>query len=105
MERSKIKYSVIYEFLSNYTTQAVQANMLSTESAIIRERLQLYLSKLRYIKPYLNGADLIELGIPAGPELGKALKAIHQAKLNGEIRTRQDEEKLVRGWTLRLSKP
>jgi hypothetical protein len=35
------------------------------------------------------------MGVPAGPKIGEILTSLHQVKLNGEVRTRQDEEKLV----------
>lgn len=43
--------------------------------------------------PLLNGDDLRQLGIPGGPELGRLLKKIRQAQLNGELRTREEAEK------------
>jgi len=105
LERTKAKSSEIYQFLSGYSVQAVQANMLSTESPIIRQYLHLYLTKLQYVKPYLTGDDLVNLGVPAGPELGKVLNEIHVEKLDGKIRTKNDEEILALNWQSRLHKP
>jgi tRNA nucleotidyltransferase (CCA-adding enzyme) len=105
LEKNKISYSKIYEFLSSYVLTAIQVNMLSIESTTIKQYLHLYLSKLRYIKPCLTGDDLIELGIPAGPELGNALNVIHKAKLDGEIRTKQDEVAFVHNYVLGSQKP
>jgi tRNA nucleotidyltransferase (CCA-adding enzyme) len=55
----------------------------------------LYLNKLRYVKPILDGEDLKKMGIPAGPKIGDILNELQKAKLDGEVRTRKDEEKLV----------
>ena len=62
---------------------------------VVAQYLDLYLNKLRYVKPLLAGKDLIKLGIPAGPKIGDILSALHRAKLNGEVHTRKDEERLV----------
>jgi hypothetical protein len=41
--------------------------------------------------PLLNGSDLIkELGIKSGPRIGKLLRAITEAQVSGEVRSRQD---------------
>ncbi len=90
-----LKPSEIYYLLHNYSPTAIQANALASPSSLFRQRLELYLSKLRYIKPLLTGDELIRMGIPPGPQIGKALKALHEAKLNEEVKTRKDEEELV----------
>ena len=94
----QLKPSDIYRSLHGYTTHAIQANALASESPAVSRHLQLYLAKLRYVKPLLNGEDLKRMGIPSGPQLGKILGALHEARLNGEVRTREEEEKLVVTW-------
>ena len=94
----QLKPSDIYRSLHGYTTQSIQANALASESPAVSRHLQLYLAKLRYVKPMLNGEDLQRMGVPSGPQLGKILEALHEARLNGEVRTREEEEKLVVTW-------
>lgn len=94
----QVKPSDIYQSLHAYTTQSIQANALATESQVASQHLQLYLTKLRYIKRLLNGDDLKSMGVPVGPKLGEFLNALHKARLNGEAKTRRDEERLVRSW-------
>ncbi|MCJ7655515.1 MAG: hypothetical protein MUO97_09520, partial [Dehalococcoidia bacterium] len=88
----------IYQSLHSYTTTAIQANALASESPIASQHLQLYLTKLRYVKTLLSGEDLKRMGIPTGPQIGEILSALHKARLNGEIRTRKEEEKFVHSW-------
>jgi len=95
LENPQLKPSDVYQLLHDYSTPAIQANALASESPVTSQHLNLYLNKLRYVKPLLNGADLKKIGIPAGPKIGDVLSALHKAKLNGEVRTRRDEEKLV----------
>jgi len=94
----KLKPSDIHQSLHSYTTTAIQANELASESPIASQHLHLYLTKLRYVKPLLNGEGLKRMGIPAGPKIGEILSALHKARLNGEIRTRHDEEEAVHSW-------
>jgi tRNA nucleotidyltransferase (CCA-adding enzyme) len=94
----KLKPSDIYQLLHGYSAPAIHANALASESPVASQHLHLYLTKLRYVKPSLNGEDLKKMGIPAGPKIGEILTALHQARLNGEVRTRKEEEKFVHSW-------
>jgi tRNA nucleotidyltransferase (CCA-adding enzyme) len=91
----KLKPSEIYQLLHGYSAPAIQANALASDSPTVSQNLNLYLSKLRYVKPILNGEDLKRTGIPAGPKVGEILSVLQKARLDGEVRTRKDEEKLV----------
>jgi hypothetical protein len=93
--KSPVKRSEIYYLLHEYEPLAIQANAIASESPTIRFNLELFLAKLRCVKTCLNGEDLQRLGIPAGLELGKILQTLHKAKLDGEVGTKEDEEKLV----------
>ena len=46
----------------------------------------------------LRGDDVIALGVPAGPGVAAALEALRDARLDGEVSDRSDEETFVRAW-------
>lgn len=92
----ELKPSNIYQFLRSYVPQAIQANMLAVSSVTIRKYMHLYLTKLQYTKPLLNGEDLKRIGISQGPEFSKIFNVLHEARLDGLVKTKRDEEKLVR---------
>jgi hypothetical protein len=101
LDKPALKPSKIYYLLREYEPLAVQANAIATDekegtpSLIVHQHLQLFLTKLRYVKTSLNGEELKGLGISAGPEIGRVLQILHKAKLDGEVRTRADEKKLA----------
>jgi len=64
---------------------------------VVRERLIDYLHRAHSLKPLLRGDDVIALGVPRGPDVGEVLRRLRAAKLDGEVKTRRDEERLVRG--------
>jgi tRNA nucleotidyltransferase (CCA-adding enzyme) len=99
----QLKPSDIYQSLHSYTTTAIQANALASESPIASQHLQLYLTKLRYVKTLLGGEDLKRMGITAGPQIGEVLYALRKARLNGKIRTRKEEEQFVHSWRQKQS--
>ena len=50
------------------------------------------------VRPLLRGDDVIALGVPAGPEVARALEALRDARLDGEVTERSEEEAFVRAW-------
>jgi tRNA nucleotidyltransferase (CCA-adding enzyme) len=95
LDKPALKSSEIYYLLREYEPVAIQANALASESTTAQRHLQLFLTKLRYVRTALDGEELKGLGISAGPEMGKVLQILHKAKLDGEVRTKADEEKLA----------
>ena len=95
LDKSSIKASEIYYLLHEYEPLAIQANAIASESSMVHYHLQLFLTKLRYVRTSLNGEELKRLGISSGPEMGKVLQSLHTAKLDGEVSTRTEEKKLA----------
>jgi tRNA nucleotidyltransferase (CCA-adding enzyme) len=104
LDNPSLKPSQIYGLLREYEPVAIQANAIASESARIQRYLQLFLTKLRYVKTYLAGEELKQLGIPAGREMGKILELLQKAKLDGEVRTRAEEIKLARSLSSKLER-
>jgi tRNA nucleotidyltransferase (CCA-adding enzyme) len=95
LDKPSLKPSQIYYLLTEYEPLAIQANAIATESPAVRRSLQLFLTKLRYVRTALDGEELKRLGISPGPEMGQVLQILHKAKLDGEVRTKADEKKLA----------
>ena len=92
----KLSPSYIYHLLRGYSPQAIIANLIASDSPVVQKHIQLFLDKLRYIKLILTGNDLIKMGIPSGPRIKEILNLLLDAKLDGKVKTRQDEERMVR---------
>ncbi len=91
-----ITSSQIYHLVHTGSQLAIQAGIISTGSEVIRERLKLYLNKLRYVKPSLTGEDLKKMGVPERPEMKKLLERLLDARLDGKVNSREEEEEMVR---------
>ena len=83
--------------LDGLSPDALAAATRLAES-VVGERVERYLSEWWSVAPLLRGTDLLELGVPSGPAVGEALRALRQARLDGLTRDRHDEEKLARQW-------
>ena len=99
---SRLTNSQIYRLLHGYSQTAISANLLATDSEVARRHLETFNSKLRYIKPALTGDDLLKMGIPQGTQVKEILARLLEARLDGKVTTKKDEEGLVKGW---LGKP
>jgi len=85
----------IYSILSGKSQHAITVYLLMTKNSTVKEHLSKFLHELRHIKPYLTGKDLIEMGIPKGPSIGNMLESLLYAKLDGIVKSRNDELELV----------
>jgi len=95
LNKPSVKPSDVYDLLREYEPVAIQANAIASDSPMARRNLQLFLTKLRYVRTTLDGEDLRRLGISTGPGMGRVLQLLHRAKLDGEVHTRADEKKLA----------
>ncbi|MBI4267011.1 MAG: CCA tRNA nucleotidyltransferase [Chloroflexi bacterium] len=92
--------SGIYARLHGYSVTAIAANWLAADSLTARERLQLYLDKLRNVKPALTGNDLQEMGVKAGPRIKEILDLLREARLDGKVSNKQEEVAFLEGLRL-----
>ncbi len=93
---TKLTPSTIYRLLEEYSDDALAIFALTTDDALVRERVALFRTRLRKIAPALTGDDLKRMGIPTGPAYRKILARLRNARLDGEVSTRAEEEKMVR---------
>ena len=93
--------SAVYGALRRRSPRAVLACALSTGGEAARGHLERYLGQYRYVETCLDGDDLQAMGVAPGPGLGRMLKALHDARLDGAVSTREDEEALVLAWMAR----
>ena len=95
-----LKPSAIYGLLKGFSEDAVRANLVAGDSEKAYRNIRLYLEKLRYVKTYLNGDELIAFGIKRGPSIKTVLGLLLDARLDSEIASREDEIRLLRQLSL-----
>ncbi len=64
-------------------------------------KIERYQSEWRHIQPELDGHDLVELGIPRGPQYAELLRSLRAARLDGKLHTRADELSFVASFVQR----
>jgi len=93
---AKLKPSAIYHLLQGYSTQSLTASIIAGDLPIAKQNIKLYIDRLRTVKTILTGDDIIKMGVPQGPRIKEMLGRLLDARLDGKVKTRQDEERLVK---------
>ena len=90
------KPSGIVALLRKFSIEPLLFMMAKTAREQTRIALSDYINTLRHVKPLLKGKDLIAMGHEPGPIFTSILRAIKDARLDGEIVTEEDERRFVR---------
>ena len=90
-----MKPSQCVEQLENLPDEAIFAVSRSIPHGKPREMLETYLTKWKHIRPHTTGSDLKTRGIPPGPKYGEVLRRLRAAWLDGEVRSTEEEIKLL----------
>ena len=83
--------SALTRLLAGRQPAAVAAWAALTPDPEVATALRRYANQLQYIKPHLDGAALLAIGIPQGPTIGKILSRLQDARLDGAVQTAHDE--------------
>ena len=72
--------------------------MALTPNKDVKKSISKYYNQLKDIQPFITGKDLLALGLKPGPIFRQILEVVLDAKLNGEVKTREDELAFVHQW-------
>jgi tRNA nucleotidyltransferase (CCA-adding enzyme) len=87
--------STVFKLLDGLDPSALSAANVAADSKTARKNIGLYRDKLREIKTFLSGEDLIALGVMPGPQVKKLLDGLLEARLDGQVYTRGEEKEWV----------
>ncbi|MEX2599646.1 MAG: hypothetical protein WD533_08330, partial [Dehalococcoidia bacterium] len=73
----------------NVPREALAAAATVADDPRARRVLARYIERTEGFRMPLNGADLMALGVPEGPEMGRLLRLLRDSALDGTVRTRQ----------------
>ena len=70
--------------------------MWAAESEVVRRQIHRFQDELRDVRPLLDGHYLIERhGLRPGPIFKRLLDQLRDARLDGQVETREDEQALL----------
>jgi tRNA nucleotidyltransferase (CCA-adding enzyme) len=92
----------IYDCLNPLPNEVILYLMAKARNSDIKRYISLYFTQLKYVRPFLTGKDLKELGYPPGPLYKQVQDELLERKFVGELRTKADEMSFV---LMRFPKP
>lgn len=90
--------SALYHELSVFRTELILYMMAITRKKPVKKAISAFFTQLRDTRLTIGGDDLLELGLKPGPIFRQVLDSVLTAKLNGEVKTPQDELRYARHW-------
>ena len=87
--------SQITNLLEPYPAPVLALCWIADDRQQIRRNLARFQMEWRLVRPVLGGNDLKGLGLKPSPLFGRLLRELRNARLDGLVSTREDEEALV----------
>jgi tRNA nucleotidyltransferase (CCA-adding enzyme) len=88
---SRLRPSQVYRTLRSFEIATLLYMMAKTKDHAGKRHISQYITKYHAVQPLLNGNDLKTLGIEPGPIFRETLEALRDARLDGEVLTKEDE--------------
>ncbi len=92
LERQDLQPSEVVELLEPFPEFALKAQLALAPPTLRRDRLRSYLNDYQHVQPDSTGDDLLRLGVPEGPLVGKLLSELRTGRLNRTLSSRFEEE-------------
>ncbi len=89
------KPSQCVAILDEIPLKAIQAVSLGLPAGPARQKLRDYLETWRHVRPKTTGHTLLKRGIPTGPVYQSILRRLRDARLDGEVKTINEEMDLL----------
>jgi tRNA nucleotidyltransferase (CCA-adding enzyme) len=84
-----------YQILSGLSDETLLGLMAKSKGESAKRQISAFLTAYQHVKPVLTGADLKAMRLKPGPQYKKILDLLLHARLNGEVKTEQEERALV----------
>ncbi len=90
-------YSIqdFYWALINFNTEYILYIMALAKDENTKKAISLFYTHQRDVKPYVQGRDLVKIGLKPGNIIGKILDKVLNEKLDGKLKTKKQEIKFV----------
>ncbi len=85
----------VFDAGASVAAQTVLALRAGGDAARAEEIERTATAELFAIEPLLTGDELAELGVARGPEMGRVKRALLEAQIRGEVRTREDARRFA----------
>ncbi|PIE34673.1 hypothetical protein CSA56_07025 [candidate division KSB3 bacterium] len=91
-----LRHSDIYAVFKDLPIEVILFWMAKTRQESVKKSASTYLAKLRDVTTVMSGKDLLQLDVKPGPVFQDILTKVLNARLNGQMMTKEQELKLAR---------
>lgn len=95
-KEKRMKPSHIYSLLRPIPLEILLFMMSKAKDESSKRYISLYLTELQKVKVSLSGRDLKAMGLKPGPIYKEILDRLLKGRLNGELKSKEEERKFVR---------
>jgi tRNA nucleotidyltransferase (CCA-adding enzyme) len=89
--KNKGKLSELYFILEPLSLEALLYLMSRSQQEEIRKYISMYITSLRDMELHVSGRDVVGAGISPGPEVGRILRELTAAQIDGECPDRESQ--------------
>ena len=97
-----VQNSVLYKRLSGFKTELILYMMAATKRESVKKAISHYFARLRYTNILITGKDIKAMGLESGPIYREIMQAVLDARLNGKLKTLNDELTYARKYVSRF---
>jgi tRNA nucleotidyltransferase (CCA-adding enzyme) len=88
---ARLKNSEVYALLKGLSQEALTYTFARSSQKSVRQRIIFYLANLKNVRLSVSGRDLNRMGFEPSPLYQVALESLLKAKLDGLVRSREEE--------------
>ncbi|HCC68832.1 MAG TPA: hypothetical protein DEP99_02990 [Nitrospiraceae bacterium] len=96
LQTLRVEPKETYYTLQPLSLEAILFAMAKAKEKEQKKAISLYLTELRKVKTAITGKDLRQIGYPPGPLYNKIFKEILDARLEGQIKSKEEEIRFVK---------
>ncbi|WP_456432689.1 CBS domain-containing protein [Thermosulfuriphilus sp.] len=101
---SLISRSQIYRYLEGLLPEMLLYGLAKAQNPAVKQAIALFLRELRKVRLEISGRDLKALGLPEGPIYREILEILKEAKIDGLVKTKEEELEFAKGLLLKRAK-
>lgn len=90
-----LKASQVYKTLRNLSDEVILYLMAKARTSTTKKRISSYLLQFKKVKLTISGKDLEQMGLKPSPEFKEILDRTLYAKVDGKLKTKEDELKFA----------
>ncbi len=91
LESRKLKASEVYDILRPLDLNVIIYLRLMTSKIPVKKRIDDYLTRIRFVKLFITGEDLENLGVPPGRKMKEILSAVLKEKIDQSLTNKYQE--------------